>query len=122
MGYDISKAGTLRLLLNGNLVSYANAVEQLGGEEYANDLEFGAVRADGKFYRMDQWREKTGIYEHTIRRRLKNGWSMLDAVNTPGSGWRCSPSDETRARTQGRPAKLFQCGDKALTLAQWASD
>jgi len=79
------------------------------------------VRANNQYMDFDQWKELTGISEGTIKRRLQNGWDMLDAVNTPGSGWRADPASN-KTRTLGRPAQQWECGGRSFTIAQWSQE
>ena len=123
--YDINTAGSLYVLdsTDNQPYPFGKACERASEAEVRELSRFQlyCVRANKQYYDFDEWKSMTGITKGTIKRRLQNGWEMLDAVNTPGTGWRASPGS-SKSRTTGRPAQLWECGTKALTIAQWSEE
>lgn len=44
------------------------------------------IEFEGENLTLDQWEERTGIRQETIRRRLNNGWTIEDALTIKKGG------------------------------------
>ena len=123
--YELDKAGMLIMWDDATETSYSfSAAVEKFGEADVRELKavrMYCIRARGQYWDFARWREVTGISQATITRRIQNGWGVLDAVNTPGSSWRANPESKT-VRTCGRPAQLWQCGERTLSIAQWSQE
>ena len=45
-----------------------------------------AIEFNGRTQLLVEWSQETGVRQETIRYRLKHGWSVADALYTPGDG------------------------------------
>lgn len=50
---------------------------------------------------MREWEKENGLKEHTIKGRLKRGWTVEDAVMTPTRGWVARKKEPRRNARQG---------------------
>lgn len=124
--YDINYAGILWLADNEvaeRTYSFTKACELFGEDAVRPLTRFSlyCIKARDKYVSLEQWKSESGVAPGTIRRRIQNGWPMLDAVNTPGTAWRAQPT-EGKAATCGRPAQIWECGSRMLTIAQWSQE
>lgn len=62
---------------------------------------------NGKTQTLTQWEKETGIRRQTIDDRIKSGWSVKDALNTP---------------VEKHLSRLLTYNGKTQTLAQWSRE
>ena len=102
---------------------FTQCVDELG-DTVARSLKPFCVKYKGDFVSMNTWYDEKGVSESVIVKRLHAGWTMIEAVNTPGNTWR-HPKSETEKSSvtrSGRPAALYECDGRALTIRQWAEE
>lgn len=93
--------------------SKANCRWELPHEQSANIRHNRNLRLGGEVLCVSAWARKLGISKETINGRLRNGWSVKDALSA------ATYSQASDGRAIAPPAKLTFQG-KTMGLPQWA--
>lgn len=101
-------------------IPYQEAIMKYG-DELARRMELLCVWYMGNYLSMEEWRDLMDVTPSVIRKRLLNGWSFEEAVNTEGRKV-TPPALKVPTSQGGRPAaryKLASTGQE-MTLSEWA--